>query len=441
VLTLVALLGWQHAACAARARARVSGGDVPSSSVIFAGGGLGALALESIDNAEFYHRSVVVPGDSLRLGSTVARARLRGNMTIALVGGSTSAGGGHSSCPMSIECGLACCGEGYPDLIVRWLRESQSIAATLYNRAIGATGPGLAAMCLSSIFDEDQLAAADLVIVEYAINTDSPAPCIRQVDRLLWRLRKHAPTAAILFVHTYSLARFVDGADECLDLLARQYDLPVLSWKRALYPLLASEALTPRQVFEPPIWHHPNAEGHRHLASLVAHFFLKAEARAREVERKPNAFERNSRPTVYEPSPTVPTLRGSSTSAHSKILSSPSPSCAHGGSALLFKMAYGNDMGGSAHRSSHALSLSLRILSPPQPASTRVGSSLEISRSNFALSTIKIPLAPPGRPDQTENWTRQQLPGSWDMPTKVSIANVMPVCLRAKSRGTLKELL
>ncbi|KAJ1630551.1 hypothetical protein T492DRAFT_839926 [Pavlovales sp. CCMP2436] len=139
VLTLVALLGWQHAACAARARARVSGGDVPSSSVIFAGGGLGALALESIDNAEFYHRSVVVPGDSLRLGSTVARARLRGNMTIALVGGSTSAGGGHSSCPMSIECGLACCGEGYPDLIVRWLRESQSIAATLYNRAIGAT--------------------------------------------------------------------------------------------------------------------------------------------------------------------------------------------------------------------------------------------------------------------------------------------------------------
>jgi hypothetical protein len=79
--------------------------------------------------------------------------------------------------------------------------------ATVSNAAVGATGPELGALCVGTLFAPAALAAADVVVVEYAVNTDGGAQCVRQIDRLLWRLRRLAPRAAIVFLHAYSLSK------------------------------------------------------------------------------------------------------------------------------------------------------------------------------------------------------------------------------------------
>lgn len=308
---------------------------------------LGALTLHDVDGTEFYERSVSVPGDPAPVGTAMTRARASGHITIAIVGGSTSAGGGHSSCGISRKlnaaCGLRCCGESYYAQLVGWLKSELGVRATVLNRAVGATGPELAATCVGDMFTASELAATDLLLIEYAINTGGDVACLRRVDRLLWRVRALAPHAAIVFVHSYSLHRFVDGSEGCLDLIATHYQLPAISWKRALFPLLASGALAREDVFEPPIWHHPNARGHTQLGSLLAHFLLAAEARHRRQqggqEGQSNASvvpqAHSLQPVVREPAVRVPALGELSEAVHARLQSSPLPSCLSAGTAAM----------------------------------------------------------------------------------------------------------
>ena len=40
----------------------------------------------------------------------------------------------------------------------------------------------------------------------------------------------------------------------------------------ALYPMVRDGQVNISSVFEPPIWHHPNVAGHRHLGAIVAKY-------------------------------------------------------------------------------------------------------------------------------------------------------------------------
>lgn len=292
--------------------------------------GLGELHLGKDIGSEYYRRSLVVPGDPRPVGRAMARARERGSITITIVGGSTSSGGGYGLCGgrASPECGELCCGQGYFRLVANWLLSELGITTHIHNGARGATGPELPAMCLESMFSAEALSATDLVLVEFAINTGG-SRCVRTTDRMLWRIRKLAPHAAIIFVHTFSLHRLVDASEACLNPLAHMYRLPAVSWKAAVYPLLADDQLSPVDVFQPPAFQHPNIQGHRHLASIVAHFLLSAEARARELSPT------DMLPVVRDPDNQIPML--GSKAAHERLLSYPSPACITGSNAALIR--------------------------------------------------------------------------------------------------------
>jgi hypothetical protein len=209
---------------------------------------------------------------------------------IAIVGGSTSNGGGHTLCGKrrSAACGALCCGPGYTQRL-RSLLEQGGLPVRLHNRARGGTGPELITLCMGSAFSAAGMdpSTIDLFIVEYAINT-GPAMegrCERvlaKADRLLWRIRRHAPQAAIVLLHTYSLYHFID-ASSCWDLLATYYGLPSLSLRTALWPLLASGALSPSDMLQPTGFHHPNVQGHRLMAFMLLQLMVEAEARHADI--------------------------------------------------------------------------------------------------------------------------------------------------------------
>jgi hypothetical protein len=344
LLTLALLLGWAVSRlgapeCAHLSRDAISNASLRDPALLRAA--LGSLGL-GVGDAEYYTRSLVVPGDPRAAGQAISRARASGKLTISILGGSTSAGGGHTLCGTRIfACGSACCGPGYHDNLVQWLRDELGVETTVHNAAVGATGPELPSMCIRSMLEPEHLASSDLVLLEYAINSGGRS-CLRQVDRLLWRLRRLAPSAAIVMVHTYTLARFIDGSEECLNQIARQYQLPAVSWKEAVFPLFSAARLAPRELLEPPIWHHPNVEGHRHLASILAHFLLQAHARYLELSSRP-AGSSSARdgaagslpPVVREPAAPTPSLAAVSPTAHERILSAPFPTCLFPGSARI----------------------------------------------------------------------------------------------------------
>lgn len=215
------------------------------------------------------------------IGRAMQRARKAKKLVLAVVGGSTAAGGGTMHCDASTTpCApmRRCCGPSFPKHVAEWLHASQGIKVELLNRAVGATGSDYAALCLGTLFEGAAASSIDIILVEYAINA-MPDFCVRDTDKLLWRLRKLAPRAAILFVHTFAAGTFLDRSEGCLNPLARFYALSVVSWKHAALPLLSAKQAAPLDLLEPPLMHHPNAEGHRHLASIVAHFLLSAESK------------------------------------------------------------------------------------------------------------------------------------------------------------------
>lgn len=246
---------------------------------------VGANLGDASKAADFLRRSIANYGDLRALGSALGRARATGRtLRIAVVGGSTSNGGGYTQCgkPAS-ACGAACCGRGYVQELAHLLGRA-GISTHVTNKARGGTGPDLLTVCLRTAFAGTNLSAIDLFLVEYAINT-SPAcagsgfgQVVTKADRLLWRIRANAPQAAVVFAHTFALDAFVDSS-ACWDTLALWNGLPSVSLKAGLWPLLVSGELRPVDVLQPAAFHHPNVRGHQLMACALLDLMLQAERR------------------------------------------------------------------------------------------------------------------------------------------------------------------
>ena len=143
----------------------------------------------------------------------------------------------------------------------------------MHNGAQGGTGPDFAYRCLESLVGGPQLGGqVDLVLIEFAINEESN--CLKsgpRMELLLQRVHAWAPSAAVIFLNTFSVHNEID-ASRCFVPLARHFGHASLSLQDAVKPLLQQGTLNVSTIFEEPIWHHPNVEGHRWLAAIVARF-------------------------------------------------------------------------------------------------------------------------------------------------------------------------
>ena len=255
---------------------------------------------------DFWRRGVVYAGDAGPIAGAMARARASRSISIAVFGGSVSDRGGCAATCYTFDrsphsCRPACWG-CWHTRVKMWF-ERAGIAASVVNLAKRATGPEYASSC-KLVGRHTHLAHVDLVLFDFAINLQGA--CVAtgaELELLLRRAAQYAPRAAFLFVNTFALDRFEvsdntfaldpserDRADsDCVERVARHHRVPVVSWRAALEPLMAAEhwstklleeaffeTKTRRGLVAP---HHPNVEGHKHLASVVVGYLLAAEKR------------------------------------------------------------------------------------------------------------------------------------------------------------------
>jgi hypothetical protein len=237
----------------------------------------------------------VLPSSLMQYAHIMARASRSGKITVAIVGGSTSEGGGCNSGCTAKPRVHASCGNCYHQWLRAWFA-SKGITMQLINGGKGSTGPDFAYLCLDSLWAPRggeaptvRSRTIDLVIVEFAINAGGNCGKISfDMERLLGRIRGQAPSAQTLFLNTFAChpqcsrgqtalnASNMDlgHTEGCFHALARREGLASLSWRWAILPMLQDPAPGAvdrlRDLFESPMWHHPNVEGHRHLAGMVA---------------------------------------------------------------------------------------------------------------------------------------------------------------------------
>ena len=219
----------------------------------------------------------------------VVRAAEKRPLTVAALGGSITSGLAFGTLTGQDN---ANAGWLYHRKWAQWARaqwprtQAEALNRTL-NRGLPAVGPAFAALCLDAMLPEP---FPDLVIVEYAINVQSPGPDPQWFELLLRRLlsSKSAPPA-VLVLSSFKMARY-DIREQCISEqricehgasdLAKQkpsaseadierislhYGVPVLSLRRAVGSALGTPPFVPSTFMRDCA--HPNAQGHSWLAT------------------------------------------------------------------------------------------------------------------------------------------------------------------------------
>lgn len=182
--------------------------------------------------------------------AALGRARARGHLRLAVLGGSITAG----SCASRPE-------RRWPDRLASWIQQHTGLPVRLCNAGLGATGSEIGALRL----DRDVLASApDLLIVEFAVN-DLGSPHAPACLEGLLRRALAAPSPPALALLLLTTADGSSAHDEHLA-LARHYGLPAASWRAAL--AAPHEEARPEELWGDPV--HPADLGHGLAAALLA---------------------------------------------------------------------------------------------------------------------------------------------------------------------------
>lgn len=233
-------------------------------------------AIHMLEDDDFFRRSQTTLDGLNTVTRALHHAQRKGELRIAILGGSVSAGGGCRSCKPKIipECGLC-----WHSVLSEQMRR-RGLNVRIVNGARGSTGPDFAYLCADMLLQEKRTSKRaeifDLVILEFGINAGRGPDCTqigKNMEALLTRARSIAH--AVIFLNTFSRNIYMDAA-LCFDILARYHSVPSVSWKDALWPLIRNGHVQPADVFQLPLLHHPNVQGHRQLGMIIARLLERA---------------------------------------------------------------------------------------------------------------------------------------------------------------------
>ncbi|KAL4421052.1 hypothetical protein ABPG77_007527 [Micractinium sp. CCAP 211/92] len=284
--------------------------------------------------AEEVKRGLAYYGSGARLEAVAAKLMAGRPIKIFTLGGSVTKGQGASSPEAA-----------YPSRLFEFISANfPHEGHQLINKGVGATSSGIFAACAEQMVSDD----ADLVIVELTINEHPDEEYTgkqRQgYEQLLRKLLKLPSRPAVIQVHHYAWWRAEgDGADAGLfyfpaaeaqlTVMSQYYDIPALSLRSAVFPLLqagvpgfkADKVLNQNQVTMSgrPIpvaapeerdayfyydRSHPADGGHRVIAELIASLLMRAVEREEGVSCAPSRWaQQRTQPELRElPPPMVP---------------------------------------------------------------------------------------------------------------------------------------
>jgi lysophospholipase L1-like esterase len=213
---------------------------------------------ETVDIGGLSQQSLLATGNTTRIQQAFARARRGGTVTVAVIGGSITAGA-TASVPT----------KRYGNLVAAWWRQTFPKADIKFiNAGIGATGSDYGTLRAK----RDLLVhRPDFVVVEYGVNDANARDAAETLEGLLRQILKqpNQPAALLLFM----MHQGGGNAQEWHGKVGAHYGLPMVSYRDALWPEIKADRLKWGDVMADEV--HPNDLGHecaaRFITNLLEH--------------------------------------------------------------------------------------------------------------------------------------------------------------------------
>lgn len=200
-------------------------------------------------------RAVVNAGNTARLERVLAKARRGETVTIGVIGGSITQGAKASRAETR-----------YANLVTDWWRQTFPRAKiVLVNAGVGATATNYGALRVQ----RDLLARnPDFIIVEFAANDRPEQPFAETMEGLVRQILAHPNRPAVLMLSMVKNTGV--SAEEWHAKVGRHYDLPMISYRAALWPELEAGRMKWPEIGADDV--HPNDRGMALAAGFVTHF-------------------------------------------------------------------------------------------------------------------------------------------------------------------------
>ena len=203
------------------------------------------------DEAAIFARSLVSMGDTARLQHVLAKARRGEPVSIAVIGGSITAGARASTEE-----------HRWGNVVAQWWRETfPNCKVTYTNAGIGATGSNLGChRAASQLLNHNP----DLVGIEFGVNDPNEKICAETLEGLVRQVLAMPNNPAVMLLFLTNNAG--QNAQEWHSKIGNQYGLPMVSFRDAIWPEIAAKRMKWEDVEGDEI--HPNDRGHKYCADF-----------------------------------------------------------------------------------------------------------------------------------------------------------------------------
>lgn len=223
---------------------------------------------------KMYSRALTNEGDKTRLASAMRKAASGEKVTIGVIGGSITQG---SLASRSDNC--------YASGFFRWWSDTFPEGDFEFvNAGIGGTDSYLGVHRV----DEQLLSKApDVVVVEFSVNDTDPVVNKFSYDSLVRKIlsSENSPAVILLFTTTNTGSNLQDVHME----IGSAYDLPMISYRDAVYPEIEAETLLWKDISPDNI--HPNDNGHRMITQLLGKYLDSVLEQLDSMDEPPSAFD------------------------------------------------------------------------------------------------------------------------------------------------------
>ncbi|HWR58753.1 MAG TPA: SGNH/GDSL hydrolase family protein [Thermodesulfovibrionales bacterium] len=208
--------------------------------------------------------SITNYGDDSRICRVIKKARKGEHIVIGVIGGSITVGGNASKYENS-----------YAQLITKWWRAAfPQSRFELINAGLGASGSYIGA----SRLQRDLLRKKpDFVVIEFSVNDyERTLLNLETTEGLLRQILDDPNKPGIVMMHTFR--KDGSSSEDILSPIGKYYDIPMISMKSALYPLILSGRASWADFSKDDV--HPNDRGHAYMAHCLTRFLYDLSLRA-----------------------------------------------------------------------------------------------------------------------------------------------------------------
>lgn len=202
-----------------------------------------------------YERAVVSEGNKARLAKAMKKAANGEDITVGVIGGSITQGSSatdHNNC--------------YAELFHKyWVEKFPQSNVNFVNAGIGGTNSYLGVHRVDTQLLDSK---PDAVIVEFSVNDTDKLMNKYSYDSLVRKILNCDSQPAVMLLFTTQ----EDGTSlwETHKEIGAAYDLPMLSYRAAVYPEVSAGTLDWKDISPDNI--HPNDEGHKLIGQLVSRY-------------------------------------------------------------------------------------------------------------------------------------------------------------------------